>query len=501
MLRTFITFIILNVVVARLQQKAKQVNDKYTKKIVIIGAGLGGVTAAKRLEESGYTDITILEKNDYVGGKCSSSHYEDYEGSYENGAGVFSQSKNTHIRELVDEYKLETKVIPPFSHTLADPLNFEAEFFQPGGYEIDSLSDTEKIKLQGEIDLFNELFSIDDMSKPGLKNMDQRLCVSFNEWAKENNIEFLQQTIMKQITYWGYGYLVDDMSGEIALPYVMKYQTADELFPPSNMRLGSDLIKYDRSVQEIGDDEFDPPGYNRSIKSGFQSLVESIADSLQYTNIITSAEIVKFDRFSDNVVLRWVKDGRSSSDTFQKSIVAFPQTIKNLESSHMDLSAKERKMFSKVRTRSYNGVYIPLSCVDAGKYIMAFEPGSAADIPKITLQPDDAYWMTSRARESNGKSLVHIVAYSENDLTQEDVEKTMISYVKTLCNETVSVEDFREFKQHDYFPHVDAKDFGFYDEVYAIQGEKNTFWLGGLFNIEMTEKTVEFSYHIVDEFF
>jgi len=97
---------------------------------------------------------------------------------------------------------------------------------------------------------------------------------------------------------------------------------------------------------------------------------------------------------------------------------------------------------------------------------------------------------------------VHFFIYSENELTLEDVETNVISYVKTICNETVSVEDFREFKKQDaYFPHVDAKDFGFYDEVHAMQGEKNTFWLGGLFNFETTERTVDFSYHIVDEFF
>jgi len=501
MLRTFITVIVLNVVVARLQQKANQANNIYAQKIVIVGAGIGGVTAAKHLEESGYTDITILEKNDYVGGKCSSSYYDDYKGKFENGAGVFNKGKNPHITKFVDEFQLETDLVPASGYTLADPLNFEAELFQPGSYVIDSLNDTEKNKLQEEIDLFNELFSIDDIFEPGFENLDPKLCVSFNEWAKENNIEFLQQTFMKQITYWGYGYLVDDMSGEIALPYLMKYQTADDLVPPSITRLESDLIKYDRSVQETGEDEFDPPGYVRSIRVGFQGLVENIADSLQYTNIITSAEIVKFDRFSDSVVLQWVKDGKRSDDTFQKSIVAFPQTIKNLEASHMDLSVEERVVFSKVRTRNYYGLYIPLSCVDTGKYVMAFEPGSAADIPSITLHPDDAYWMLTKDRESNGKSLVHFLVYSENDLTLKQVEMNIISYVKTLCNETVSVEDFREFKKHDYFPHVDAKDFGFYDEVHAIQGEKNTFWLGGLFNFEATEKTVEFSYHIVDEFF
>ena len=40
------------------------------KKIVIIGAGVGGITAATLLVKSGY-HVTILEKNTYLGGRCS----------------------------------------------------------------------------------------------------------------------------------------------------------------------------------------------------------------------------------------------------------------------------------------------------------------------------------------------------------------------------------------------------------------------------------------------
>jgi len=399
MRRTFIitaasTFITHNVVVARLQQKANQANDIYAQKIVIVGAGIGGITAAKHLEESGYTDITILEKNDYVGGKCSTSYYDDYEGTFENGAELFHKGSSPHIAGLVKEYELETFLQPPLNGILADPSNFEAEFFEPESYVKDSLTKTETIKLKEEIDLFNKLFLIDDMSEPGFENIDPRLRVSFNEWAKENNIKFLQQMLMKTVTYWGYGYLAEDLSGEIALPYVMKYKSG--LIPPSNMRLGSDLIKYERNIQERGEDDFDPPGYLRTIKVGFQGLVETIADSLQFTNIITSAEIVQFDRISNSVELQWVKDGKRSGEIFQTSIVAFPQTKKNLEASHIDLSAEESGLFSKVRTRNYYDLYVPLSCVDAGAYIMAFEPGSAADIPKITLHPDDAYELRTK---------------------------------------------------------------------------------------------------------
>ncbi|KAJ3037488.1 hypothetical protein HDV00_001663 [Rhizophlyctis rosea] len=47
------------------------------KKIVIIGAGVGGVALASRLSKEGH-NVTVVEKNDFVGGRCSLIHHEGY---------------------------------------------------------------------------------------------------------------------------------------------------------------------------------------------------------------------------------------------------------------------------------------------------------------------------------------------------------------------------------------------------------------------------------------
>lgn len=41
-------------------------------RIVVIGAGLAGLSAAKALLESGFTDVTILEATDRIGGRVQS---------------------------------------------------------------------------------------------------------------------------------------------------------------------------------------------------------------------------------------------------------------------------------------------------------------------------------------------------------------------------------------------------------------------------------------------
>lgn len=45
---------------------------KRQPRIVVIGAGLAGLSAAKALLESGFTDVTVLEATDRIGGRVQS---------------------------------------------------------------------------------------------------------------------------------------------------------------------------------------------------------------------------------------------------------------------------------------------------------------------------------------------------------------------------------------------------------------------------------------------
>ncbi|OTB03981.1 hypothetical protein M426DRAFT_23298 [Hypoxylon sp. CI-4A] len=47
------------------------------KKAIVIGAGAGGVATAARLAKSGFS-VTVLEKNSFIGGRCSLIHHEGH---------------------------------------------------------------------------------------------------------------------------------------------------------------------------------------------------------------------------------------------------------------------------------------------------------------------------------------------------------------------------------------------------------------------------------------
>ena len=45
--------------------------------LTYIGAGIGGVATAARLAKAGFK-VTVLEKNDFTGGRCSLIHHNGY---------------------------------------------------------------------------------------------------------------------------------------------------------------------------------------------------------------------------------------------------------------------------------------------------------------------------------------------------------------------------------------------------------------------------------------
>ena len=68
------------------------------KKIIIIGAGLGGLSAAVRLAKSGF-DVTIVEKNETVGGKVNFVESGEYK--FDTGASLLTMR---HVFEELFEF-------------------------------------------------------------------------------------------------------------------------------------------------------------------------------------------------------------------------------------------------------------------------------------------------------------------------------------------------------------------------------------------------------------
>lgn len=80
------------------------------KKVLILGAGYTGMSAAKKLLENGFKNITIYEKQDYVGGiaKCIEFENTYIEKHYRH---IFKSDK--YVIDLINQMNLREKLIWP----------------------------------------------------------------------------------------------------------------------------------------------------------------------------------------------------------------------------------------------------------------------------------------------------------------------------------------------------------------------------------------------------
>ncbi|KAJ3252200.1 hypothetical protein HK104_007324 [Borealophlyctis nickersoniae] len=118
------------------------------KRIIIIGAGVGGVALAARLSRAGHT-VTVLEKNAFVGGRCSLIHKDGYR--FDQGPSLWLMPKvfeetfadlGEKVEDHVELRKCDPNYIVHFhdgdriklTTDLAE-LRREVERIEPGSFE------------------------------------------------------------------------------------------------------------------------------------------------------------------------------------------------------------------------------------------------------------------------------------------------------------------------------------------------------------------------------
>jgi len=99
--------------------------------IVILGAGLAGLTAAHHLRRAGRDDVVILEREERAGGLCRSEHLDGYTFDY---TGHYLHFRRPAIRDWVmglagDNIHEVTRKAWIYSHDVYTPYPFQANTF------------------------------------------------------------------------------------------------------------------------------------------------------------------------------------------------------------------------------------------------------------------------------------------------------------------------------------------------------------------------------------
>ncbi len=457
-------------------------------RICIIGGGPAGLSAGMYLEQKGYENYTILERQDRVGGKCWSPTYNGRR--YEMGAimGVPSY----YAVHDVEEFCGITHDGPKLNRNYKNSQGQVIEPFEP---KKNLLKIPRLLKMKKQVKLFGELleskykgydvnghrgvaegryegFSQQSAKRepvsgenPNLKD----LALPFKEFCRINNVDLVQDIWIGPYTSFGYGYF-----DEIPAAYVLKYL---------DFQTTMNFVKVNLWTW----------------KNGTQYIWEQLNEHLKHPARLNST-IEKVERRGGKVYVTV----NGQVEEYDKIIVTAPLYIPNKRTDgqvgmvdYFDTRDDERALFSKIDYERY-------------------------DVQAVLTKPEDhpeiSYYVFDNMVPQR---LGHLMVYYRRWKDQIDQVITTYALRKHRDSEEIPYEKCRQMVQDDlktmhnparevinewsvyYFPHVFSEDYasGWYDKVEAMQGKYDTFYAGEIMSFGDMDETAEYSRELVERFF
>lgn len=439
--------------------------------ICIVGGGAGGLSAAFNLRSAGYTNVTVLEKADHLGGKCHSPVVDGV--AYDMGALEVTPSY-VHVLPLIEKYRLEMTNIGGI--LLMDYANGDVHH---GSYLMKGLSVFQDVAMLKDIaKYFIELAETEDSLKgAGFRKLPVELARPFSTWLSDKNMATMAEVFALPVTCYGYGPL-----DQVPAAYVLKYL---------------DKTDYTMLIVDVAKDLFGKVGaWPKRLLTGYQSLMQHMADDMTgtgTTRVLTGANIRSIRRNqpgSHPVQVEYDREGVAHREEFDHLILASLLTKDAL--AFVDLTGPESALFSQVKVCHYYTSLCEIPGLEVGTYAMVVKDGVVVSPPAGTPCMIIKSW--------DSTDLVVVYTYSAEALSIPDVEGRVRTGMAAM---KLDLRGIRETFMWPYFPHVEeaALSAGFYDTLTGMMGQNATWYAGGLMNFEDVEKCFEWSHHLVEHHF
>jgi len=438
---------------------------KLMPRVCIVGAGAAGLSAARFLEKKGYSRVTVLERNDYVGGMCYSEK-------------IYGQATGMGAIVITPDYRITIGLAGEYGLDLQPgPVNMLLDRETGYQYRMKNIIRGEKPLVLAFSVLRYYCYLLKyrrSFRRPGLKKISRELTQAFHEWLAQKRLTSLENLFLIPITCFGYGYL-----DSVPAVYVLKYMNFRNF--STLMYLGlADVLNF-------------RPRWTKRLINGLQSLMQAMAEDLSDVRTgITIRSVTRIPGDKDPVRIEYTTGNAKTAQTLACDflILAIPQEMQNL--GFMDLSGEEKSLFGEVVHNNYYTIACEVKDFSENYFLELLKNR------KIHL-PDDGFpFMISKVWEESDIAIFY--SYSETPMPEKEIIRKLRENIKTTNRKLVKII---EVKKWDYFPHVSGEALrnGFYDKLDRLQGRNNTFYTGGLLNFELVENVMAYSKRLVERFF
>lgn len=407
------------------------------RRIGIVGAGASGLAAAHHLQRHGYRDVTVLEQEARVGGKCATIQRDGR--TYELGA-VFGARCYGETLRLMDEVGVRSG---PFGSM----CTFDLE-----GHRHPSITAAGKpALLRAALVTYPLLTDVRYRSvhSPGLAGVDRDLAEPFAPFAKRHGLPTLARLLAQPFTAFGYGYF-----DEIPTAYVMKY-----IDMPMLQSLG---LQSRRLVW---------PG-------GVQALWEGVA---QRHDVRLGAGVQQVTRGSTVGV-------RTEAGEFEFDSLILTGPLDEALG-YLDASATEQSLFRRIRCFDY----WVLLCEVTGL------PEESGFLPEHFSAADAGHVLAWYHRWS-GDPLYTFYVLGSPGWDAEGVRRTCARDVERLGGAIGEVVAQRRWRYFPHVGPADMAA-GFYEQLEGLQGVRGTYYGGEVMQFATIEQCVRYSRALVERHF
>ncbi len=226
---------------------------------------------------------------------------------------------------------------------------------------------------------------------------------------------------------------------------------------------------------------------------GMQNFWEKVATN---STVKTNTKVVKIQRNSQNQqapIQVWIENQQQALH-FDKLIIACPLNPKTIQ--FLDIDAHEKALFEQIQTIPFTSTACTVKGLPAG--VVATIP---FDKDKII---DGEYTGYIKDYQSDEMAIFFsILPKGKDGAYVVEKIKNVLQDIPPYNGQEPELLEVHLQRIWEYFPHVspEAQKNGFYKQIEALQGQKNTYFVGSLFSFEIVGNTAAYSKALVEKNF